>query len=60
MKNGKLRIRDLQILFRDSQYAYIEEGISEDDSIVTTNLTTVVDGAALRLESDSTDRANAR
>jgi len=60
MQNGKLRIRDLQILFRDSQYAYIKEGVNENDSIVTTNLTTVVDGAALRLESDSVARANTK
>lgn len=53
MKNNKLRIRDLSIMFRDSKYAYIKDGISENDSIVTTNLTTVVDGAALRIESDT-------
>ena len=54
MENGKLRIKDVQILFRDSRFAYIQEGISENDSIVTTNLTTVVEGAGLRLASDST------
>lgn len=53
MKNGKLRIRDLNILLQDSQYAYIKDGISKNDSIVTTNITTVVDGSALRLESDT-------
>ena len=54
MKENKLRIRDVKIVFQDSKYAYIKEGLNEDDKVVTTNLTTVVDGAALRMESDTT------
>ncbi|MBD3225718.1 MAG: efflux RND transporter periplasmic adaptor subunit [Caldithrix sp.] len=49
MKNHKLRIKDLSIIVRDQEYAYIQEGLVDGDSIVTTNLTTVVDGARLRL-----------
>jgi len=58
MEENKLRIRDVKIVFQDSKYAYIEEGLSEDDKVVTTNLTTVVDGAALRMESDAVDKNN--
>ena len=50
MEDGKLRIRDVEIIFRDEHYAYITGGLYEDDQVVTTNLSTVVDGAALRVE----------
>lgn len=50
MEDGKLRIRDVEIIFRDEHYAYITDGLYEDDQVVTTNLSTVVDGAALRVE----------
>ena len=54
MEENKLSIRDVKIVFKDSKYAYIQEGLREDNKVVTTNLTTVVDGAALRMESDTT------
>lgn len=50
MENDTLRIRNADILFRDENYAYITEGLEEGDQVVTTNLTTVVDGSPLRLE----------
>lgn len=56
MKNEKLEIKDVEIIFRDSKYAYITEGLKESDKIVTTNLTTVVEGSPLRVDSDSTQR----
>ena len=49
-EEGKLQIRDVKILFRDAKYAYIESGVEEGEMIVTTNLSTVVDGAKLRTE----------
>ena len=54
MEENKLSIRDVKIIFQDSKYAYIKEGLNEGDKVVTTNLTTVVDGAALRMEKDTT------
>jgi hypothetical protein len=54
MEDNKLRIRDARIIFRDARYAYITEGLSEGDRVVTTNLATVAEGAALRLASDTT------
>lgn len=55
MEDGKLNIRDVDITFRDAQYAYIQHGLEEGDRVVTTNLSTVTDGSPLRLQgSDST------
>lgn len=50
MEHGELRIRDVEIVFRDVDYAYIESGLNEGDRVVTTNLATVVEGARLRVE----------
>ncbi len=61
LQDGKLNIREVDIAFRDSHYAYIESGLSEDDPVVTTNLATVVEGAGLRLkDSNATSRPSAR
>lgn len=54
MEDGQLRIREVDIVFRDARYAYIRAGLSADARVVTTNLSTVTEGAALRLERDST------
>jgi len=51
MENRQLDIRDVEIVFQDQQYAYIREGLTADDQIVTSNLSTVVDGAPLRTQS---------
>ncbi|MCJ7756215.1 MAG: hypothetical protein MUP13_16765, partial [Thermoanaerobaculales bacterium] len=48
--DGVLRIRDLDIVFRDEEFAYIRSGLSSEDPVITTNLATVFDGAALRRE----------
>lgn len=58
-ESDTLRIREANILFRDANYAYITDGLEDGDQVVTTNLTTVVDGSPLRLEgSDSTAMAD--
>lgn len=49
-ENDTLRIRDADIMFRDANYAYITEGLDDGEQVVTTNLTTVVDGSPLRVE----------
>jgi RND family efflux transporter MFP subunit len=58
MKDGKLQIRDAEIVFRDATYAYIRSGLEDGDKVVTTNLTTVTDGAPLRLNGSSGDRGD--
>lgn len=50
MQDGALEIRDVGIVLRDSEYAYIREGVEAGDRVVTSNLATVEDGAPLRLE----------
>lgn len=50
MEDGELRIREADIVFRDERYVYVAEGLETGDRVVVTNLSTVVDGAALRLE----------
>lgn len=53
MEDEELHIKDVEVQFRDAQYAYIKDGLSEGERIVTTNLSTVTDGAPLRLEETS-------
>jgi hypothetical protein len=48
MQDKKLSIRDVEVVFKDADYAYIKSGLSGNEKVVTTNLTTVVDGAKLR------------
>ena len=47
-EDGLLRIHDLEVVFRDDEFAYIRSGLSTEDQVITTNLATVFDGAALR------------
>lgn len=55
MEEGKLQIKQIDILMRDAEYAYITEGLNDQAQVVTTNLSTVAQGAPLRLAStDST------
>jgi len=49
MEDGRLRIRDAAVVMRDARWAYLSEGLGEGDRVVTTNLSTVTEGARLRL-----------
>ncbi len=48
MEDSRLSIRNVEVAFRDKEFAYISKGIQRGEQIVTTNLATVVDGASLR------------
>ncbi len=48
MQNGELEIRDPKIAFRGKKYAYIRTGLKEGDRLITSRLTSVVEGAPLR------------
>lgn len=50
MENGKLAIKDVEIVLTDSEYAYISSGLEDGDRVVTTNLSTVAEGVDLRNE----------
>lgn len=52
LQDGKLSIRDVDIVFQDANYAYIREGLSDHDQVVTTDLSTVVEGSPLRTEGE--------
>ncbi|WP_224482907.1 efflux RND transporter periplasmic adaptor subunit [Robertkochia aurantiaca] len=60
MKEGKLDIRDVEIALTDAEHAYIRSGIEKDESIVTTNLSTVTDGIALRTADDAISNETAK
>jgi hypothetical protein len=48
MQDNELEIRETDIVFRDSTYAYIRSGLESGDEVVTTTLATVADGIRLR------------
>ena len=50
MEDGALDIRPVTVLLRDNDYVYLSDGLDQGDQVVATDLATVVDGAALRLE----------
>lgn len=49
MEDGKLQIKEVDVLVRDGTYAYISEGLADGAQVVTTNISTPTEGAALRL-----------
>ncbi|MBS0013175.1 MAG: efflux RND transporter periplasmic adaptor subunit [Desulfobacterales bacterium] len=57
MKDGKLEIRDVKIVFSDAEHAYVRTGLNDGEKVVTSSLATVAGGAPLRLK-DSDDNGN--
>ncbi|MAW62108.1 MAG: efflux transporter periplasmic adaptor subunit [Planctomycetes bacterium] len=50
-EDGVLRVRPVEVAFRDAQYVYLEAGLEAGEEVVITDLSTFVDGAALRIRS---------
>ena len=50
LRDGKLAIEPVDVIFRDTDHAYIRSGLAADDMVVTTSLATVREGVALRTE----------
>lgn len=48
MKEGKLDIRETNVVFRDAEYAFIDSGLESGDEVVTTTLATVASGIGLK------------
>jgi len=48
----QLKIAKLDIVFRDAVYAYVSSGLDDGDEVVITGLTTISEGAPLRMEDD--------
>ena len=51
MKEGKLEIREVDIVLTDNEYAYIRNGLNEGEKVVITDLSTVSNGIGLRIRS---------
>ncbi len=58
MENGKLSIREVDIILTDAEYAYISNGLKAGEQVVTTNLSTVTEGVDLRTQQDSVSGNN--
>jgi RND family efflux transporter MFP subunit len=55
MKDDKLEIRAIDVVFRDADYAYVQDGLEDGDVVVTSTLATVANGVGLRRIDDSAD-----
>jgi hypothetical protein len=55
MKDDRLEIRKLDIVFQDAEHAYAREGLEDGDQVVTTSLSTVREGVSLRLKNTATE-----
>ncbi len=42
----------VDVAFQDAGHTYIREGLNANDQVITTSLSTVQEGARLRLESE--------
>ncbi len=58
MEDGKLSIREVNIVLNDSKYTYINKGLSDQDLVVTTNLSTVTEGIGLRTQATDSATGN--
>ena len=58
MVDNKLQIREADIPIQDAEYAYITSGLNDNEKIVATNLTTVVEGVSLRVEGSDSITSN--
>ncbi|WP_420578280.1 efflux RND transporter periplasmic adaptor subunit [Ekhidna sp.] len=54
MEDEKLSIKEVSVLFQDDVYAYVNDGLDDNSQVITTNLSTVVEGAAVRTEEMTT------
>ncbi len=58
MQNDELKIKSVDIIFKDDKYAYIQSGLLDGDHVITTDLSVVRQGASVRLkDSISTEQA---
>jgi len=58
MEDQKLAVKSPYIAFSDAEYVYVSEGLNHLDLVVTTNLSTVVDGAGLRRAGTTENESN--
>lgn len=51
VREGALAIQPVEVIFQDANYAYVSDGLSASDQVITTSLATVKDGIRLRVRS---------
>ncbi len=56
MKEGKLEIREVDIVLNDDEYAYIRKGLADGEKVVITDLSTVSNGIGLRTASQTVEK----
>lgn len=52
MVDGALAIREVDVLFRNAEHAFVHAGVEAGEHVVTTNLSTVTEGLPLRRAGD--------
>ncbi len=60
MRDGKLDIRKVGVVFQDPDHAYLHTGLEAGEQVVTTNLSTVAKDAPLRTEGAQPARETAK
>lgn len=58
MVDNKLKIRVVDVLLQDAEYAYVTAGLNDNEKVVVTNLTTVTEGVSLRVENSALESEN--
>lgn len=48
MRDGKLAVEPVDVVFKDNRYAYVRGGLDAGDRVVTSSLATVKEGSSLR------------
>ncbi|MDE3741663.1 efflux RND transporter periplasmic adaptor subunit [Maribacter polysaccharolyticus] len=56
MKDGKLEIREVDIVLNDDEYAYIRKGLTHGEKVVITDLSTVTNGIGLRTRTSTSEK----
>jgi len=55
MHNQQLTIKNLNVVFRDQQYVYVKDTLKNGEQIITTDLSRISEGAAVRLDTQQSD-----
>ncbi len=55
MDNQQLNIKQLNVIFRDNQYVYVKDTLQRGEQIITTDLSRITQGAAVRVDNQQQD-----
>lgn len=54
MRDGKMAIQKINIAYKDRDYAYVVQGITEEDAVVTSDIAAPIEGMELRIQGAET------